>query len=155
MYFIIFEEKDRSNTERGLSYRSFIILKRKKKKKKKKQGQKIYVPTNFNKCFAHFVSYYKFIDYRTNGVNALSLSTLFTNSSFFIFWRLSVNPQSNRARGYKTFFMFSSVELEMLNAYKYENIKVICLIFGSDKLRMLVFPLINVQQFMSYKFFSC
>ena len=42
---------------------------------------------------------------------------------------------------YKTFFMLISVEHEILNAHKYKNIKK----FGSDKSRMLFFPLLNVK----------
>ena len=34
-------------------------------------------------------------------------------------------PFLNRSRGYKTFFMLSSVEHEILNAHKYKNIKKI------------------------------
>ena len=46
-----------------------------------------------------------------------------------------------RPRGYKTFFMLNSIEHEILNAHKYKNIKK----YGSDKHRMLFFPLINVK----------
>ena len=34
----------------------------------------------------------------------------------------SNSPKENRPRGYKTFFMLNSVEHEVLNAHKYENI---------------------------------
>ena len=49
-----------------------------------------------------------------------------------------------RARGYKTFFVLHSVEHEILNAHKYEGIKKFGFL-GSDKPRMLYFPLINVK----------
>ena len=52
---------------------------------------------------------------------------------------------SNRPRGYKTFFILSSVEHEILNAHKYENIKKNQHFSGLDKLRMLFFLLINVK----------
>ena len=45
-------------------------------------------------------------------------------------------------RGYKTFSMLNSVEHEILNVYKYREIR---LFLGSDKPRMLFFPLINVK----------
>ena len=48
-------------------------------------------------------------------------------------------------RGYKTFFMLNSTEHEILNAHKYKNIKKFGFFFGSDKPRMLFFPLINVK----------
>ena len=48
-----------------------------------------------------------------------------------------------RPRGYKTLFMLNSVEHEILNAHKYKY-QEICFFFGSDKPRMLFFPLINV-----------
>ena len=44
-------------------------------------------------------------------INILSGSKLFENSTTF------------RSRGYKTFFMLNSIEHEILNAHKYENIK--------------------------------
>ena len=47
-------------------------------------------------------------------------------------------------RGYKTFFMLNSVKHEILNAYKYKNIKQLGLL-GSDKPRMLFLPLIYVK----------
>ena len=40
--------------------------------------------------------------------------------------------------------MLSSVEHQILNAYKYENMKKFTFL-GSDKPRMLFFPLINVK----------
>ena len=46
-------------------------------------------------------------------------------------------------RGFETFSMLSSVEHEILNAHKYINIKKLGFL-GSDKSRMLFFPLINV-----------
>ena len=42
----------------------------------------------------------------------------------------------NRPRGYKTFFMFSSVEHAILNAHKYKKYQEIQFL-GSDKPRML------------------
>ena len=48
-------------------------------------------------------------------------------------------------RGYKTFFMPNSVENEILDARKYKNIKKFGFFLGSDKPRMLFFPLINVK----------
>ena len=42
--------------------------------------------------------------------------------------------------------MLNSVENEILNAYKYKNIKEMCLFVGSDKPRMLFFPPINVKK---------
>ena len=51
-----------------------------------------------------------------------------------------------RPRGYKIFFMLKSVEHEILNAHKYENIKKFSFFFFLlGKLRMLYFPLINVK----------
>ena len=50
-----------------------------------------------------------------------------------------------RPRGYKTFFVLNSVEHEILNAHKYKNIKKFSSILGSDKPRILFFPLINVK----------
>ena len=57
--------------------------------------------------------------------------------------------------------MLNSVEHESLNAHKYKNIKKFGFFLGSDKPRMLVFPLINVKMastvgiltFMSRKIF--
>ena len=48
-------------------------------------------------------------------------------------------------RDYKTIFMLSSVEHEILNADKYKNIKKVSYFLGSDKPRMLYFQLINVK----------
>ena len=53
--------------------------------------------------------------------------------------------QQIRPRGYKTFFMLNSIEHEILNAYKYKNISRNSAFLGSDKPRMLFFPLINVK----------
>ena len=47
-------------------------------------------------------------------------------------------------RGYKIFFMLNSIEHEILNAHKYKN-KEIQHFLGSDKPRMLFFPLITVN----------
>ena len=60
----------------------------------------------------------------------------------------------------KLFFMLNSVEHDILNAHKYKNIKKVAF-SGSDKPRMLFFPLINVKMptivgiltFMSRKHF--
>ena len=41
--------------------------------------------------------------------------------------------------------MLNSIEHEILNAHKYKNIKKFGFFLGSDKLRMLFFPLINVK----------
>ena len=49
------------------------------------------------------------------------------------------------ASGYKTFSMLNSPEHEILNAYKYENIKNFSFFSGSDKLIMLFFQLIHVK----------
>ena len=48
-------------------------------------------------------------------------------------------------RGYKIFFVLNSIEHEIFNAYKYKNIKIFGFFLGSNKLRMLFFPLINVK----------
>ena len=49
-------------------------------------------------------------------------------------------------QGYKKFLMLNSAEHEILNAHKHVNIKKIQLFFsGSDKLRMLLFMLINFE----------
>ena len=48
-------------------------------------------------------------------------------------------------RGYKTFFMLNSVGHEILNAYKDKNIKKCVSFLGSDKPRMLFFPLIVLK----------
>ena len=45
----------------------------------------------------------------------------------------------------KLFFVLNSVEHEILNAHKYENIKKFSFVLGSDKPRMLFFLLINVK----------
>ena len=50
-----------------------------------------------------------------------------------------------RPRGNKTFFMLNSVEHEILKAHEYKNIKKNQPFLGSDKPRMLFFPLINVK----------
>ena len=55
-------------------------------------------------------------------------------------------------RGYKTLFMLSSVEHEILNVHKYINIKEFSFFLGSDKHRMLFLLLINVT-FKSMKIF--
>ena len=49
------------------------------------------------------------------------------------------------ARGYKTFFMLSSVEHEILNAHRYKNIKKFSFFSDSDKPKMLFFLLIYVK----------
>ena len=41
--------------------------------------------------------------------------------------------------------MLNSVEHEILNVHKYKNIKQFSSFLGSDKPRMLFFPLINVK----------
>ena len=41
--------------------------------------------------------------------------------------------------------MLNSVEHEILNAHKYKNIMKFSFFLGSDKPRMLFFPLINVK----------
>ena len=43
------------------------------------------------------------------------------------------------------YLFFNSVEHEILNAHKYKNIKKFVFFLGSDKSRMLFFPLINVK----------
>ena len=53
--------------------------------------------------------------------------------------------KTSRPRGYKSFFMLSSVEHEILNALTYKNIKKFGFFIGSDKSRVLFFPLINVK----------
>ena len=45
-----------------------------------------------------------------------------------------------RPRGYTTFFMLKSVVHEILNAYRYTNIKKFSFFVGSDKPRMLLLP---------------
>ena len=51
-----------------------------------------------------------------------------------------------RPRGYKTFSMLNSAEHEILNAHKFKNMKKFgFFFFGSNKPRMLFFPLINVK----------
>ena len=47
-------------------------------------------------------------------------------------------------RGFKSFFMLNSFEREMLNAYKRKILRNSAFL-GSDKPRMLFFPLINVK----------
>ena len=49
-----------------------------------------------------------------------------------------------RPRGYKTFFMLNLVEHGILNAHKYKDITNIGFL-GSDKPRMIFFPLINAK----------
>ena len=41
--------------------------------------------------------------------------------------------------------MLNSAEHEILNAHKYKNIKKFGFFLGSDKSKMLLFPLINVK----------
>ena len=55
------------------------------------------------------------------------------------------NPSPQWPQSYKTFFMLNSVEHEILNAYKYKDIKKFGLFLGPDKPRMLFFPLRNVK----------
>ena len=43
---------------------------------------------------------------------------------------------ATRTRSYKTFFVLSSAEDEILNAHKYKNIKKFRFFLGSDKPRM-------------------
>ena len=50
----------------------------------------------------------------------------------------------NRARGYKTFFMLTSAEHKIWNAHTYK-ISRNSAFLGSDKPKMLFFPLINVK----------
>ena len=57
----------------------------------------------------------------------------------------SVQRIRTMPRGYKTLFMLSSIEHEILNAHKYKNIKKFGVFLGSDKPRMLFFSLINVK----------
>ena len=52
---------------------------------------------------------------------------------------------SNWARGYKAFSMLNSAEYEILNAHKYKISRNSAFFSGSDKRRMLFFPLINVK----------
>ena len=49
------------------------------------------------------------------------------------------------ARGYKTFFMLTLVEHEILNAHKYKKYQEIQLFSDSDKPRMLFFLLMHVK----------
>ena len=44
----------------------------------------------------------------------------------------------------KLFFMLNSVEHKILKAHKYKNIKKVGFLLGSDKPRMLFYPLIIV-----------
>ena len=50
-----------------------------------------------------------------------------------------------KIQGFKTFFMLNSIEHEILNARKNKNVKKFLFFLGSDKPRMLFFPLINVK----------
>ena len=61
------------------------------------------------------------------------------------------------ARDYKTFFVLNSVEHEILNAHRYKNIKKFSFLGGSDKPRILFFPLINVKMstFVDILTFMC
>ena len=56
-----------------------------------------------------------------------------------------MNNLETRPQGYKTFFVLNSVEHEILHAHKYKNIKKFGFLLGSDKHRMLFFPLINIK----------
>ena len=47
------------------------------------------------------------------------------------------NQHADLACGYKTFFMFMSVEHEILDAHKYKKYSEIWLFLGSDKPRVL------------------
>ena len=47
-------------------------------------------------------------------------------------------------RGYKTYFMLSLIEHEILNVHKFKNIKKFGFL-GSDNHRMLFFPIINAK----------
>ena len=72
-----------------------------------------------------------------------------------------MNKLLTRPRGYKTYFMLISVEHDILNAHEYKNKSRNLAFLGSDKPRMLFFPLINVKMptiigiltFMSRKIF--
>ena len=70
--------------------------------------------------------------------------SVYVVSSNMVTWIPAVHSVSC-PRGYKTFFMHNSVEHEILNAHKYKNIKKFVFFLGSDKPRILFFPLINVR----------
>ena len=55
------------------------------------------------------------------------------------------DKNTNQSQGYKTFFILNSVEYEILNAHKHKNIKKFGIFLGSDKSKMLFFPLLNVK----------
>ena len=59
---------------------------------------------------------------------------------------MKIKTRSSGPRGYKTFLMLISVEHEILNAHRYKNIKKFGFFLGSDKPRMLFFPLTNVKK---------
>ena len=50
-----------------------------------------------------------------------------------------------QARGYKTFSMLNSAEHEILNAYKYKNIKKFSIFQAQINLKMLFFLFIKVK----------
>ena len=50
-----------------------------------------------------------------------------------------------RPRGYKTFFMLSSIELEILNVHKYNNIKKFGFFKAQISIECYFSPIINVK----------
>ena len=67
--------------------------------------------------------------------------------------RTCFSPREIWPLGYQSFFMLNSVEHEILNAYTYKNIKKFSFL-GSNKPRMLFFPLINVKIYKQKEFYA-
>ena len=68
--------------------------------------------------------------------------------SFFLSFLIHKNtckPETNLARGYKTFFMLNSAEHEILNTHKCKISRNSAFFSGLGKPRMLFSPLINVK----------
>ena len=82
--------------------------------------------------------------YISKDVRLLSVFQIkFLDVSGVLVMYLSIKWPDAWSRGYKTFFMFSSDEREILNAHK--NIKKFSIVLGSFMPRMLFFPHIYVK----------
>ena len=94
--------------------------------------------------------------YRLESDVTLSCDVEFCTKAALSFFSLAFSGQAlavpyNWAPGYKTLFMLSSAEHEILNAHEYKNIKKFSFL-GSHKARMLFFPLIMLkcQQLLAF-----
>ena len=60
---------------------------------------------------------------------------------------------AGRPQGYKKVFMLISVELEILNAHKYKNMKTFSIFQAQISLECYIFPAYKILTFMSRKNF--